>query len=98
MEITNLGAAEGLPPVEWAAVVEKLEAGAAPAPDALNSRITWLCTVNEDGSPRAKAGTTVAAVIGLRRRRLTYRQVSELLDMGRTSSTRLFYMGYAIKH
>jgi 2-polyprenyl-6-hydroxyphenyl methylase / 3-demethylubiquinone-9 3-methyltransferase len=48
--------------------------------------------------PRAKARTTVAAVVGLRRRRLNYRQVSELLDMGRTRSMRLFYMGYAIKN
>jgi hypothetical protein len=51
MEIINLGKADGLPPVDWAAVVEKLDAGSAPAPDALNSRTTWLCTVNEDGSP-----------------------------------------------
>src|SRR3984957_10617084 len=51
MEITNLGEAEGLPPVDWAAVAEKLDAGSAPAPDALNSRTTWLATVNEDGSP-----------------------------------------------
>ncbi len=27
MEITNLGEADGLPPVDWAAVVEKLDAG-----------------------------------------------------------------------
>jgi PPOX class probable F420-dependent enzyme len=51
MEIINLGKADGLPPVEWAAVAGKLEAGAAPAPDAANSRTTWLSTVNEDGSP-----------------------------------------------
>jgi hypothetical protein len=30
MEITNLGKAEGLPPVDWAAVAEKLDAGSAP--------------------------------------------------------------------
>jgi hypothetical protein len=29
MEITNLGKADGLPPVDWAAVVEKLGAGSA---------------------------------------------------------------------
>ena len=34
MEIINLGEADGLPPVDWAAVVEKLESGSAPAPDA----------------------------------------------------------------
>jgi PPOX class probable F420-dependent enzyme len=51
MEVINLGNAEGLPPVDWAAVVEKLDAGSAPAPEAINSRTTWLTTVNEDGSP-----------------------------------------------
>src|SRR5256885_16401828 len=51
MEITNLGKADGLPPVDWAAVAGKLDAGSAPAPDAANSRTTWLSTVNEDGSP-----------------------------------------------
>src|SRR5919107_5019412 len=51
MEIINLGEADGLPPVDWDAVVEKLEAGSAPPPDALNARTTWLTTVNEDGSP-----------------------------------------------
>ena len=55
MEIINLGAAEGLPPVDWGAVVAKLEAGSQPAPDAHNSRTTWLATVNEDGSPHLTA-------------------------------------------
>ena len=32
-EIINLGEADGLPPVDWAAIVEKLEAGSPPAPD-----------------------------------------------------------------
>jgi hypothetical protein len=32
--------------VDWAAVAAKLEAGSAPAPGALNSRTTWLSTVN----------------------------------------------------
>ncbi len=59
MEIINLGEGDGLPPVDWAAVVQKLEAGSAPAPDALNARTTWLCTVNEDGSPHV---TPVGAV------------------------------------
>jgi pyridoxine/pyridoxamine 5'-phosphate oxidase len=39
----------------WAAVTEKLDAGSAPAPDAHNSRTTWLATVNEDGSPHVTA-------------------------------------------
>ena len=55
MEIINLGEADGLPPVEWAHIVDKLDAGSAPAPDALNSRTTWLATVNEDGSPHVTA-------------------------------------------
>src|SRR3954469_11091209 len=55
MEIINLGAADGLPPVEWAAIVEKLQLGSAPPPDALNSRTTWLATVNQDGSPHVTA-------------------------------------------
>ena len=33
MEIINLGADDGLPPVDWAAVTEKLDAGSAPAPE-----------------------------------------------------------------
>jgi len=55
MEITNLGKADGLPPVDWAVVVKKLDAGSAPGPDARNSRTTWLSTVNEDGSPHVTA-------------------------------------------
>ncbi len=55
MEIINLGAGDGLPPVDWAAITEKLDAGSAPAPDAHNSRTTWLATVNEDGSPHVTA-------------------------------------------
>src|SRR5437763_16474014 len=55
MDIINLGAADGLPPVNWANVVEKLDAGSPPAPDAVNSRTTWLSTVNEDGSPHVTA-------------------------------------------
>src|ERR1019366_1018936 len=55
MEITNLGKADGLPPVDWAAVAGKLDAGSAPAPDAVNSRTTWLSTINEDGSPHVTA-------------------------------------------
>ena len=55
MDIINLGEADGLPPVEWAGIKEKLDAGSAPAPDSLNSRTTWLSTVNEDGSPHVTA-------------------------------------------
>ena len=55
MKIINLGAADGLPPVNWDTVVEKLDTGSAPAPDSLNSRTTWLVTVNEDGSPHVTA-------------------------------------------
>ncbi len=55
MEIINLGQADGLPPVDWAAIASKLEAGSAPAADALNSRTTWLATVNEDGTPHLTA-------------------------------------------
>ena len=55
MDIINLGAADGLPPVNWANVAEKLDAGSPPAPDAHNARTTWLSTVNEDGSPHVTA-------------------------------------------
>src|SRR5215212_9722976 len=55
MEIINLGTADGLPPVDWNGVLEKLDAGSAPAPDAHNARTKWLCTVNEDGSPHVTA-------------------------------------------
>jgi hypothetical protein len=55
MEIVNLGAADGLPPVDWAGIVDKLDSGSTPAPDAHNARTTWLSTVNEDGSPHVTA-------------------------------------------
>ena len=55
METINLGAADGLPPVSWPTVGEKLESGSAPAPDAHNARTTWLTTINEDGSPHVTA-------------------------------------------
>ena len=55
MEIINLGAADGLPPVDWATIIEKLDAGSAPAPDAHNARTTWLATLNEDGGPHVTA-------------------------------------------
>jgi hypothetical protein len=55
MEIINLGKADGLPPVDWAAIVAELDAGSTPRPDAPNARTTWLATVNEDGSPHVTA-------------------------------------------
>ena len=51
MEIRNLGMADQLAPVEWSAVLRKLEAGDPPAPDAHNARTTWLTTLNDDGGP-----------------------------------------------
>jgi pyridoxine/pyridoxamine 5'-phosphate oxidase len=55
MDSINLGAADGLPLVDWADVIEKLDAGSPPAPDAHNARTTWLSTLNEDGSPHVTA-------------------------------------------
>lgn len=55
MEIINLGAADGLPPVNWGDILEKLAEGSPPAPDAHNARSTWLSTVNRDGSPHVTA-------------------------------------------
>jgi hypothetical protein len=54
-EIINLGAADGLPPVNWTAITEQLDQGSAPAPEAHNSRTTWLTTINQDGSPHVTA-------------------------------------------
>jgi hypothetical protein len=55
MKSINLGAADGLPPVEWGTVVQTLADGSPPAPDAHNARTTWLTTINEDGSPHVTA-------------------------------------------
>ncbi|HEX4723728.1 MAG TPA: pyridoxamine 5'-phosphate oxidase family protein [Pseudonocardiaceae bacterium] len=55
MEIINLGEADGLLPVDWAAVVERLEVASKPAEDGADPRSTWLATVNEDGSPHVTA-------------------------------------------
>ena len=55
MEVDNLGVSDGLPPVDWNAVIEKLADGSAPAPNANNARTTWLTTLNEDGSPHVTA-------------------------------------------
>jgi hypothetical protein len=51
MKTFNLGVADGLPPVDWADILDKLDAGSAPDPAAHNARTTWLATVNADGSP-----------------------------------------------
>ena len=51
MKSTNLGVEDGLPTVDWAAITTTLDEWAGPAPDAHNSRSTWLTTLNEDGSP-----------------------------------------------
>lgn len=55
MKTINLGAAEGLPPVEWTAIAEGLDAGSAPDPSAHNARTKWLATINDDGSPHVTA-------------------------------------------
>ena len=55
METINLGVEDGLPPVDWSAVVDKLDDNSAPDPDAHNARTKWLTTVNEDGSPHVTA-------------------------------------------
>ena len=55
METINLGVGDGLPPVDWDGVVQKLADGSPPAPDAHNARTTWLTTLNEDGSPHVTA-------------------------------------------
>jgi hypothetical protein len=55
MEIINLGKDDGLPPVSWSAVLDKLESGSVRGPDAPDARTTWLCTVSEDGSPHVTA-------------------------------------------
>lgn len=55
MKIVNLGAADGLPPVNWTVITQKLEARSAPAPEAHNAHTKWLTTVNEDGSPHVTA-------------------------------------------
>jgi hypothetical protein len=59
MESINLGAADGLPPVDWGTIAEKLDADLAPEPGAHNTRSKWLTTINEDGSPHV---TPVGAV------------------------------------
>jgi len=55
MKTINLGTADGLPPVNWGDITERLDSGSAPDPDAHNARTKWLTTINEDGSPHVTA-------------------------------------------
>jgi hypothetical protein len=55
MKIINLGADEGLPPVDWGTIVDSLADGSPPDTDAHNARTTWLTTLNDDGSPHVTA-------------------------------------------
>jgi hypothetical protein len=55
METINLGARDGLPPVDWTVVREKLEARTAPDPASPNARSTWLTTLDDDGGPHVTA-------------------------------------------
>ena len=55
MEIINLGASEGLPPLDWDPIVSKLDAKSAPPVGAINARTTWLATINDDGSAHLTA-------------------------------------------
>ncbi len=55
METINLGARDGLPPVDWATVIERLDAKSTPRADSPNARTTWLATINDDGSPHVTA-------------------------------------------
>jgi hypothetical protein len=55
METINLGKADGLPPVDWAGIADRLDSDSAPDPDAHNARSKWLTTLNEDGSPHVTA-------------------------------------------
>ena len=55
MDIVNLGAAEGLPLVDWSGIEAKLEARAQPDPESVNALTTWLSTINDDGSPHVTA-------------------------------------------
>ena len=52
---SSTGGVDGLPPVDWDHIVRRLQAGAAPAPDAHNARTTWLTTLNAGGSPHVTA-------------------------------------------
>jgi hypothetical protein len=51
MDTINLGVGDDLPSVDWSAYIERIGDGSPPAPDAKNSRTTWLTTLNVVGSP-----------------------------------------------
>jgi len=53
MEAINLADLYGLPPMEWAAIRARLDAGIpqAPASGGPNRHTCWLTTINPDGSP-----------------------------------------------
>lgn len=51
MEAINLGVEDGLPVVDWTDIAKTLDAWEGPAPDAHNSRSTWLTTLDADGAP-----------------------------------------------
>lgn len=55
MKTINLGIDDGLPPVDWDSIAERLDAGSTPAPDAHNAASKWLTTINEDGSAHVTA-------------------------------------------
>lgn len=55
MKVTNIGAGDGLEPLQWETVRERLDAGQPPAAGAPNQRTTWLTTINADGSPHVTA-------------------------------------------
>jgi hypothetical protein len=55
METINLGAGDGLPPVDWTELTERLGARSTPERDAVNAHTTWLATVNDDGSAHVTA-------------------------------------------
>jgi hypothetical protein len=55
MKTINLGTADGLPPVDWSSVADKLAGDSSPDPEAHNARTKWLTTLNEDGSAHVTA-------------------------------------------
>jgi hypothetical protein len=55
MKTINLGVDDGLPVVPWDDIADKLSSDSRPEPDGMNSRSTWLATVNVDSSPHITA-------------------------------------------